>query len=64
MTQDSGMPLEAPAENKNRTTIIIVVVVIVLLCCCCCGAVSGWWLWNNFDSLSGQFGLLSLPLLL
>lgn len=51
-------PLPPAEPKKNRTGMIIAVVVVILCCCCLGGAVAGYWLWNNGDSLLGVGALL------
>ena len=46
------MPSDTP--KKSNQGVIIAVVVVVLLCCCCVGAIGGWYLWQNGDSLLGN----------
>ena len=52
------VPLSAPPPKKKNNTVLIIVVVLVLLCCCCaCMGASGYWLYNNYDSMGDPFGL-------
>jgi hypothetical protein len=52
MSEIPVTPTEGP--KKSNQGLIIALVVVVVLCCCCVGAIGGWYLWNNGDTLLGN----------